>query len=234
MNRIFLTVLIVAIYSARLVGQDPDTLSPQPAPDTLSQQNRADTLSPTRYQDFIESDTLYDIYGTDTITRYRSGVRVEAGSALVVDDTALVEDDRVHSPTKAVMFALVLPGLGQGYNRKFYKIPIVFAAVGGAGYAISYTSKQYKFYSKEYANNPDDLGERYLRYWRRNMELSYIAMIAVYALQVVDAYVDAQLYSWDVNEELSMGISPSVQPLLVPGSLTGHSYGLTCSFKLKK
>lgn len=225
MNRIFLAVLIVSIYSARALGQDPDTLSQQPAPDTLS---------PTSYQDFIDSDTVYNIYGTDTVTKYRSGVRVDAGATFVEADTTLVEAERVHSPTKAIMFALVLPGLGQGYNRKYYKIPIVLGALGGAGYAISHTTKQYEFYSKEYANNPEDLTERYLRYWRRNMELSYIAMIAVYALQVVDAYVDAQLYSWDVNEELSMGISPSLQPLMVPGSITGQSFGLTCSFKLKK
>ncbi len=234
MNRIFLTVLIVSIYSARALGQDPDTLSQQATPDKLSAQPAPDTLSPTRYQDFIESDTLYNIYGTDTVTHYRSGVRVDAGATFVEADTALVEAERVHSPTKAIMYALVLPGLGQGYNRKYYKIPIVLAAIGGAGYAISYTSKQYEFYTKEYANNPEDLTERYLRYWRRNMELSYIAMIAVYALQVVDAYVDAQLYSWDVNEDLSMRISPSLQPLMVPGSLTGQSFGLTCSFKLKK
>ncbi len=66
------------------------------------------------------------------------------------------------------------------------------------------------------------------------MELSYIALMAVYALQVVDAYVDAQLYSWDVNEDLSMRISPSLQPLMVPGSLTGQAYGLTCSIKLRR
>ena len=66
MNRIFLTVLIVSIYSARALGQDPDTLSQQAAPDTLS---------PTRYQDFIDADTLTNIYGTDTVTQFRSGVR---------------------------------------------------------------------------------------------------------------------------------------------------------------
>jgi len=63
------------------------------------------------------------------------------------------------------------------------------------------------------------------------MELSYIAMIAIYTLQAVDAYVDALLFSWDVNQNLSMRVSPSLQPLMVPSS-TGHSYGLTCSFKI--
>ena len=65
------------------------------------------------------------------------------------------------------------------------------------------------------------------------MELSYIAMIAIYALQVLDAYVDAQLYSWDVNDNLSLRVSPSLQPLLAPNSLTGQSYGLTCSFNIR-
>lgn len=220
MNRIFLTVLVVVFFSARASGQEPDTLSVQPAPDTLS---------PTDKLYIIKSDTLIEVYGRDTVTRVSDAVRIEADSAVMV-----VEEERVHSPTKALMFALVLPGLGQAYNRKYYKMPIVWAAIGGAGWAINYNTQQYKIYSKEYAINPDDLTERYLRYWRRNMELSYIAMIAVYALQVVDAYVDAQLHSWDVNEELSMGISPTLQPLMVPGSLTGHAYGLTCSFKLKR
>ena len=106
--------------------------------------------------------------------------------------------------------------------------------MGGAGWAISFNTKNYKLASEEFASNPDDQNEYSLRYWRRNMELSYIAMIAVYALQVVDAYVDAQLYSWDVSEELSLGISPSMQPLRVPGSLTGHAYGLSCSFNLRR
>jgi len=86
---------------------------------------------------------------------------------------------------------------------------------------------------EEYARNPDNTNERILTTWRRWMELSYISMIGVYALQVLDAYVDAQLYSWDVNDNLSMGVSPSLQPLMSPASLTGQAYGLTCTFKLK-
>ena len=65
------------------------------------------------------------------------------------------------------------------------------------------------------------------------MELSYIALTFVYALQVVDSYVDAQLYSWDVSENLSMRVVPSLQPLMTPVSMTGQSYGITCSFNLK-
>ena len=224
MNRIFLTVLIVIFFSARASGQEPDTLSLPTAADSIDAEK---DVNPDKYVPLFESDTVYRISGKDTIAQFVNGVRIQA-------ETALIEDEIDHSPTRAIMYALVLPGLGQGYNRKFYKMPIVWAAMGGAGYAISFNTGKYKEYSKVYANNPDDLNERYLRYWRRNMELSYIAMIAVYALQVVDAYVDAQLYSWEVNEDLSMGISPSLQPLMAPGSLTGHAYGLTCSFNLRR
>lgn len=214
MNKIFPVVLMLLFFSALAVGQD--TIKIQAAPDTLSS---------THYQDLIDSDTVVEVYGQDTITQFRTGVRVMA-------DTTLAETRTDHSPKKAIMYALVLPGLGQGYNRKFFKMPIVWAAIGGAGYAISFNTKQYNAASREFADNPDD--DRPLRYWRRNMELSYIALVAVYALQVIDAYVDAQLYYWDVNEELSVGISPSLQPLMAPGSLTGQSYGLTCSFNFKK
>lgn len=149
-------------------------------------------------------------------------------------DTLQVEQpDFSHSASKAIMFALVLPGLGQAYNEKYFKMPIVWAALGGVCYAVVFNTRQYRQASLDYALTPDDTNERYLRFWRRNMELSYIGLIAVYALQVIDAYVDAQLYSWDVNENLSMRVAPSLQPLMVPSGLTGHSYGLTCSFNLR-
>lgn len=65
------------------------------------------------------------------------------------------------------------------------------------------------------------------------MELSYIVGIAVYGLQILDAYVDANLSSWDVNDNLSMGISPSLQPMMAPSSKSGYSAGLTCSLKIR-
>ena len=112
-------------------------------------------------------------------------------------------------------------------------MPIVWAALGGVGYAIGYNTKQYRQASLDYAEEQNETTEFYLQAWRRNMELSYIGLIVVYALQMVDAYVDAQLYNWDVSDNLSLRIAPSLQPLLSPTSLTGPSYGLTCSFNLK-
>ena len=113
-------------------------------------------------------------------------------------------------------------------------MPIVWAAFAGAGYAIWFNGREYKLASEEFAQNPDDdLTRRKLDYWRRYLEISYISLVGVYALQVVDAYVDSQLYSWDVNDNLSMKMTPSVQPLMAHTGFSGTAYGLTCSFILK-
>lgn len=148
-------------------------------------------------------------------------------------DSLLYELDLSHSPMKATLYSLVLPGLGQAYNKKYWKMPIVWAGLGGVGYAISFNTKKYNESVNEYSNEPTDSHQNQLKYWRRYMELSYIGLIVVYALQVLDAYVDAQLYSWNVNDNLSMGVAPSLQPLMHPSSLTGQSVGLTCSLKIR-
>ncbi len=156
------------------------------------------------------------------------------GDTLSVEVPEEEELDPDHSPSQAIMYALALPGLGQLYNQKYYKIPIVWGAMGGAGYAIIFNSGKYSEASTAYAQETSDINERILRYWRRNRELSYIALLAVYALQVVDAYVDAQLYYWNVNEDLSIRMVPSLQPMMLPAGTIHPSYGLTCSFKLGK
>jgi len=167
---------------------------------------------------YLEFDSIYNSMEYDSIR---------------ADSLAVVEDPEVKSPSKALMFSLVLPGLGQAYNHKYWKMPIVWGAMGVAGYAIVYNTRAYRGAISDYAQNPDDTNQRYLEFWRKNMELSYIAMLAVYALQVLDAYVDALLYSWDVNDDLSLRVSPSLQPLMAPTSLTGQSFGLTCSFNIR-
>lgn len=156
-------------------------------------------------------------------------------SVISADTLATIDPDTIdHSPTKAIMFALVLPGLGQAYNSKYYKIPIVYGALGAVGYAIHFNSTNYKQASLDYAMDASDLNERYLRAWRRNLELSYIGLIAVYALQVIDAYVDANLYAWDVSKDLSFRIQPDISPFFLPGNAPVTTYGLSCSLRFKR
>jgi len=148
-------------------------------------------------------------------------------------DSLQTELDLTHSPVKATLYALALPGLGQAYNKKYWKMPIVWAGLAGVGYAINFNTNKYNEAKYEFGLEPSDQNQRALKYWRRYMELSYIGLIVVYTLQVLDAYVDAQLYNWNVNENLSMGVHPSLQPIMHPSSLTGQAVGLTCSLKIR-
>jgi hypothetical protein len=127
---------------------------------------------------------------------------------------------------------MVLPGLGQAYNGKYWKIPIVWGALGVSAYAIHFNTQNYEAAVRDYLLTESD-DDRIVRGWRRNMELSYIVTILIYGLQILDAYVDANMYTWDVNDNLSMGISPSLQPMMSHTSLSGYSGGLTCSFKIR-
>ena len=182
-----------------------------------------------------ESDTVLVRQGRDSIpalqnydTIFRLGEE-----AFLPSDTLVVEARKAKSPTRALMYALVLPGLGQAYNGKYWKIPIVWGAMGAAGYAVYYNSGMYRQAMLNYIENESDGNERIVRGWKRNMELSYIVCVLVYGLQILDAYVDANLSTWDVNNNLSLGISPSVQPLMSHTSLKGLSGGLTCSIKIR-
>lgn len=208
MNR-FTVALFLLIMTLPAFGQESDTVR------TIQQ---ADSLDLIQYY-----DSIYKVQ-EDSIL---------AADALLVLDTVQAKVRKVKSPTKALMFALVLPGLGQIYNGKYWKVPLVWAALGGAGYAIVYNTEQYEQATINYALDQSPDNERIIKGWKRNMELSYIVTVLIYGLQVLEAYVDANLSSWDVSENLSMGISPSLQPMMTHTSLTGYSGGLTCSFKIK-
>lgn len=173
-----------------------------------------------------------------------------------VVDVPVIE--KKHSPHKASFYAAILPGLGQAYNKKYWKIPILYAGIGGVGYAIHFNSKHYKKYKAAYRdwiiddpNNksylefiPPNYTEEQIRtqhsdwfesalnskkqYYRRYRDLSYIGMIGIYALQIVDAAVDAHFYNFDISDDLSMQVQPSMLPP-IPGDFSG--VGLQLKFK---
>ena len=138
-------------------------------------------------------------------------------------------DTLEHSPRKAMIYSLVLPGLGQAYNNKYFKIPFVYAALGGVSYWIYYNTQGYRTASDRYAEDQSSINERYLRAWRRNLELSYITLTAAYALQVLDAYVDAHLFYWDVSPELTLRVAPDIRSHFTAAGMPVNNYGLKCS-----
>lgn len=169
------------------------------------------------------------------------------------------------NPTKAVIFSAILPGLGQIYNRAYWKLPIVYGGFMGCIYAITWNNKNYKDYSTAYfdlmydvKNNPDNPdkwsnswqdiakkngidAEQFIKetrrqddikrrkdYFRRYRDLSIIITAGVYAICMIDAYVDAQLFDFDISPDLSMRLEPMVMPKT---SFSERIYGLNCSIK---
>lgn len=183
-------------------------------------------------------------------------------SILQVDSTKRIKAKRDWStwkpdPQRALWLALVLPGAGQIYNRKYWKLPIVYGGFMGCIYAMTWNNMMYKDYSQAYLDIMDDdpntnsynkflhLGmqinssneERYKQIfksrkdkYRRWRDMSFFVMVGVYALSVIDAYVDAELSVFDISKDLSLKVKPTVIPNHNGGNpLTAQSLGVNCS-----
>lgn len=162
----------------------------------------------------------------------------------------------VPNPVKATWLALVIPGGGQIYNRKYWKLPIFYGGFAGCAYALTWNNNMYKDYSDAYkdavngnwdsSSITDLLPAGYLNRvsttqltetlrkrkdsYRRYRDLSIFAFIGVYLLSVVDAYVDAELSNFDISPDLSMSVEPAV--LDSQGSKSsGKSVGVQCSIR---
>lgn len=138
---------------------------------------------------------------------------------------------------RAMWLSLVLPGAGQIYNRKYWKLPIIYGGFVGCAYAMRWNNMMYHDYSQAYMDLMDDdpktesynqfmhLGAKITdaniaRYqelfrkrkdrYRRWRDLSFFVMVGVYALSVVDAYVDASLSEFDISDDLTLEVAPAV------------------------
>ena len=166
--------------------------------------------------------------------------RLEQPVSIVVSSDSLppVQDLNkklfIPNPTRATWLAVVFPGGGQIYNRKYWKLPIIYGGFAGCAYALSWNGKMYKDYSQAYLDiidsNPntksyEDLlppnsnyDEEQLKntikkrkdMFRRYRDLSIFAFIGVYIISIIDAYVDAELSNFDITPDLSMKVEPTV------------------------
>ena len=131
-----------------------------------------------------------------------------------------------HDPIKAALYSAALPGLGQVYNKKYWKIPIVWGGLGTFGYFIDWANDNYQYYGQnliyEVEKNPEFPNEtgldqatlkRARDYYRRTRDQLAIYGILFYFLQIVDAHVDAHLIEFDVNQDLSVRIEPAAVPV---------------------
>ena len=163
----------------------------------------------------------------------------------------------IPNPTKATWLALVIPGGGQIYNRKLWKLPIIYGGFAGCAYALTWNNKMYKDYMQAYkdaalgnweANSIHDLlPPGYLDRtpktqitetlrkqkdtYRRYRDLSIFAFIGVYLISVIDAYVDAELSNFDITPDLSMRVEPAVINSQYSIGSSNKSVGVQCSFR---
>jgi hypothetical protein len=161
------------------------------------------------------------------------------------------------NPEKALWLSLVLPGAGQIYNQKYWKLPIFYGGIMGCIYAMRWNNMMYKDYSQAYLDIMDDdpntasynqflhlgakitssnqdyyqsLFKKRKDYYRRYRDLSFFIIIGVYALSVIDAYVDAELSQFDISRDLSLKVEPAViNNHRSNNPLQSSAVGLQCS-----
>lgn len=165
------------------------------------------------------------------------------------------------NPTKATLYALI-PGMGQVYNRKYWKLPFVYGGLMGCMYAITWNNRNYTDYKdaffdlmssdpvkndswRDFIREPnlseEQQNEKYINntnfeqelkrkkdYFRKYRDLSIIMTVGIYAITIIDAYVDAQLFDFDITPDLSMRVEPTYTPKT---SFSSSTYGLNCSFR---
>ena len=152
-------------------------------------------------------------------------------SAQQADTTAMPQPDfkevKIREnpiPKKSLILSLALPGAGQVYNGRYWKLPLVYGALGGMVYVIDFNQSRYKRLKTalelkrqnldhEFSGTGID-SERSLLALRdsydKNRQLSYFGLFVVYALQAVEAFVDAHLLGFEINENLSLQLSPQI------------------------
>ena len=152
--------------------------------------------------------------------------------------------EKQHSPTKATIMSALLPGLGQIYNKKYWKVPIIYAGIGVMTYFIATNADEYLNYKCAYIEkkngntegNYKELANKYTleellsasEYYRRNLEISCLISALWYVLNIVDAAVDAHLYTYNISDKLSMKIEPVIEPF---GYARHSSTGFKLSFR---
>ena len=199
-----------------------------------------------------------DTVAVDSAVRLMTAMSAESLST--TDNNIPIKNERwIPDPKKSMWLAIVFPGGGQIYNRKYWKLPIIYGGFMGCFYALNWNNTMYRDYSQAYIDIMDsdentksfmnflpagynveqnmsrlqELFKRKKNFYRRYRDMSLFCMIGVYLISIVDAYVDAEMSSFDISKDLSIKLSPAVindrlNARTMP-SLNGSSYGINCS-----
>jgi hypothetical protein len=164
----------------------------------------------------------------------KDSVSAQKKEAVMKSDTTRIKKPKVHSPKKAALYSALLPGLGQAYNRKYWKIPIIAAGTGALFYSYNFNQSRFSRFKGELIKRQQNLGnldpdlDRYSDanlnefqdFYRRNRDLTIVGFALLYALNIIDATVDAHLFDFSVNDDLSLHLRPASIPMTAFGGLS--------------
>ena len=202
-------------------------------------------------------DTLATTITDEVLTQEKDSLRTALTPTLQKKKEKRDWDTWRPNPKRAMWLAIVLPGAGQIYNRKYWKLPLVYGGFVGCIYAMQWNNMMFRDYSKAYQDimDTDPTTQSYNQFlhlgtritdqnkeqyqsifksrkdrYRRWRDLSFFCLLGVYALSIVDAYVDASLSEFDISDDLTLRVEPAV----INSPLAGTSFkpsaiGLHCS-----
>lgn len=191
---------------------------------------------------FIILSVVYlNSYAQDSTLRVQNN-----DTAASPNDT--LTDEQKHSPKKAVLYSVLVPGLGQAYNKKYWKIPIVYAALGTSSYFIYYNYQYFDSLRNAYLIRTDGDSttiDEFVGYseeailqeidrWRGYLDIAVFVTAGIYLFNIIDALVDAHLFYFDVSDDLSFQIKPTIFPSYnYAANSSMKSFGLNVKLYLK-
>lgn len=149
-----------------------------------------------------------------------------------------------HSPRKAFLLS-ILPGAGQIYNGQAWKVPIIYTAFAITGYYMYFNHREMKKFRDEYllrvnggtpqldgyTNYPDNSIYNYYLSYNQNFQLTIILSVMFYSLNLLDAFVYGHLYEFQITDDLSLNLRPSMQPVAVDGGFSSFAPSVSCSLR---
>jgi hypothetical protein len=228
MYKYALFICFLMLIGAAAVAQKPDTTIKTPV-------KAADTLVSTKRD-------------TDVARTFKPKPKKEK----------VYHPDTLHDPHKAIMHSLLIPGWGQVYNHRWWKVPVIYGGLGLLGWAIVFNNTYYTEFLKisqyrEHGYTPLPTDKYYAQYnlyinqpnqalydatdsYRRDRDLSILGVLGAWGINVIDAYIDAKfINSYTVDNNLSMKITPGLinQPVFALNSNTSYIPGIKITFTLR-
>ncbi len=204
-----------------------------------------------------QGDTLATTIADSVLTEEKDSLKTSLTPTLQKKREKRNWDTWRPNPKRAMWLAIVLPGAGQIYNRKYWKLPLVYGGFVGCIYAMQWNNMMFRDYSKAYQDimDTDPTTQSYNQFlhlgtritdqnkeqyqsifksrkdrYRRWRDLSFFCLLGVYALSIVDAYVDASLSEFDISDDLTLRVEPAVINSPLAGTFFKPSaIGLHCS-----